>query len=413
MSLEHSPHLIESSASAPSAHTARIQAAIDTAHASGGGTVVLGPGVHVCGSITLKSGVELHLAHGSRLLAADDSSLFPTFEGHDPKLTANKAFGALLQARGACDIAITGSGTVDGGGAWEEAPDWFSAQSIFRPSMAYFEGCSGVRIESVSFVGAKWWCLHLRRCEQVRLHGLRMRHNWPNSDGIDPDGCRNVIISDCDLTCGDDCIVAKSTQGDDCENIVVTNCVLTTPCAAFKLGTESKGAFRNITVSNCVLRGDVGFALYMKDGGCMENIQGSQLLFDTSSAYPILIDAMPRDYASGKAAGTIRNVRLGGCSVRGPGRAWIEGPPEGTVENIRLHDIDWVLTASLPESPPAKPLGSARVRLDPDRPAYETQRAQVIAVHVRGLRLDNWSVNGADAAERALLWSNTPQKIPG
>lgn len=405
MSLANPPHRIEANASTPAEHTACVQAAIDAVHKAGGGTVTLAPGVHVCGSLTLRSGVELHLAHGSRLLAAEDSALFPTFEGHDPTLTANKAFGALLQARDARDIAITGTGTVDGGGAWEAAPNWLAAQLIFRPAMAYFEGCTGVRIEQVSFVGAKWWCLHLRRCERVRLHGLHMRHNWPNSDGIDPDGCRDVIISDCDLTCGDDCIVAKSTQGDDCENIVVTNCILTTPCACVKLGTESRGTFRNITVTNCVMRGDVGFALYMKDGGCMENIQASQLLIDTESAYPILIDAMPRDHASGAPAGTIRNVRLGASSVRGPGRAWIEGPEEGGVENIRLHDIDWILTAPLSAEPAPKPLGSARVRIDPARPAYEAHRAQVLAIHVRGLRLDNWSLTGADAADRPLLWS--------
>ena len=299
-------------------HTAGIQAAVNAAHAAGGGTVVLAPGVHRCGSIELKSGVELHLAHGSRLVAENDSALSPVLVDHDPKLTANKACGALLQARGAKDVAVTGTGTLDGGGAWKTAPDWLSAQSIFRPAMAYLEECEGMRIEGVSFVGAKWWCLHLRRCRHVRIHAVRMCHNWPNSDGIDPDGCRDVLISDCDLICGDDCIVAKSTQGDECENFVITNCLLATPCACFKLGTESRGAFRNITLSNCVLRGDVGFALYMKDGGLMENIHGSQLLFATDSAYPILIDAMPRDYRSGKAAGTIRNVRLGPCGVRGP-----------------------------------------------------------------------------------------------
>lgn len=388
----------------PAEQTRRLQSAVDAAHVAGGGTVRLGPGLHVCGSIELKSGVELNFCHGSCLSAAEDPVLFPMLSGHDPKLTANKSFGALLQAKGARDIALTGTGKVDGGGAWDSAPTWLQAQSMFRPATGYFEDVVGLRIEGVGFYGSKWWCLHLRRCQTVRISGVRMRHNWPNSDGIDPDGCCDVIISDCDLVCGDDCIVAKSTQGDSCENIVVTNCLLSTPCACFKLGTESFGAFRNISITNCVLRGDVGFALYMKDGGLMENIHGSNLIFDTESDYPILIDAMPRDYRSGKPAGRIRNVRLGPCGLRGAGRAWIEGPEPGAVENIRLHDIDWVITGPLPQVPAPKPLGSARVQVDPRRPDYQSQRAQVIAINVHNLRVENWSLTGADADARQLLW---------
>jgi polygalacturonase len=387
---------------APAAVTARIQEAVDAVHAAGGGTVVLGPGRHCSGSIELKSGVELQLAHGCRLVAAGDPALFPPLAGNDPKLTANKAFGALLQARGVSDVALTGSGTIDGGGDWDEAPNWLTAQGIFRPAMGYFEGCEGLRIEGLRFVGAKWWCLHLRRCRQVLISRVSMRHNWPNSDGIDPDGCRDVIISDCHLVCGDDCIVAKSTQGDDCENILVSNCLLETPCACFKLGTESLGAFRDISVSNCVMRGNVCFALYMKDGGCMENIQAANLLMEGDADYPILIDSMPRDYRSGNAAGTIRNVRLSQVMVRGPGRAWIEGTAEGDVENIRLADIDWLVSGPLPQPRPPKPLGSARVITDPARPAHEASNAQVIAVNVRNLRLDNWSLSGPEAPVREL-----------
>ncbi|MCC5839881.1 MAG: hypothetical protein JJT96_07145 [Opitutales bacterium] len=384
------------------ATTASIQRALDTYHRQGGGTVTLQAGRYLSGSLTMPSGVTLHLAHGSRLVAADDPTLFPALADHDEKLTANARSGALLQARGAEDIAITGSGTLDGGGEWDAAPDWQTAQGIFRPAVSYFENCRDVDFTGIRIVGSKWWTLHLRRCDGVRIRGVRIRSNWPNSDGIDPDGCRNVIISDCDLLCGDDCIVAKSTQGDPCENIVVTNCILETEKACFKLGTESRGPFRNIAISNCVMRGDVCFSLYMKDGGIMENITGSHLIMDTTAPFPILIDAMPRDYRSGLPAGTIRNVQLSHCVVRGNGRVWLEGSADAPLENIRLSTIDWSMDEPLPENPLPKPLGSARVILDPARPAYEREPTQVIAVNVRGLRLEGWSLTGCGAT-RPLL----------
>jgi hypothetical protein len=390
-----SPFIIEANPgeSAPET-TRRIQAALDQCAAGGGGTVILSPGTFRCGSLKLDSQVTLHLERGARLVADDNPDLFPPAGSHDASLTANTGIPALLVAIDGTGIGLSGDGTIDGGGDWDKAPNWLMAQGLFRPAVAYFEGCRDVAIESLRIVGARWWTLHLRRCEDVAIRGLSMRSNWPNSDGIDPDGCRNVIISDCKLVCGDDCIVAKSTQGDACENIVITNCILETPCAAFKLGTESLGAFRNISLSNSILKGDVGFALYMKDGGIMENISGTGLIIDTDSAYPILIDAMPRDYQSGKPAGTIRNVQLSHCAIRGPGRAWIEGTEAQPLENIRMESIDWTLTGPLPDSPSPKPLGSARVKVDPQRPAHHHAREQVVAIHVQGLRLADWSLSG-------------------
>lgn len=381
----------------PAETTLQFQTWIDAAAAGGGGRVEIPAGVHVCGSLELKSGVELHLCQGARLRAAEDPALFPARVKHDGALTANDKCGALLWARGAEEVSVTGFGTLDGGGDWDLCPDWRDAQSIFRPAIGYFEDCHGLRLEGLRIVGAKWWTLHLLRCEDTMIRGVRMRSNWPNSDGIDPDGCRRMIISDCHLVCGDDCIVLKSTAGDTCEDICVSNCVLETPKACLKLGTESLGSFRNVSMANCVVRGDVAFALYLKDGGLMENVQAVNLLADMTSAYPILIDAMPRDYRSGKAAGQIRNVTVRGCRFRGPGRIWVEGTAEQPVENLNLSEIDWEVTEPLPAVPEPKPLGSARVIVDPDRPRYEEDRSQIIAVNVTRLHVQGIRLTGGDA----------------
>jgi len=382
----------------PAETTLRFQSLLDRAAEAGGGRVEIPPGLHVCGSLELKSGVELHLCAGARLRAAEDPSLFPARIRYEASRTANDQCGALLYARDAAEVAISGFGTLDGGGDWDACPDWASAQKIFRPAVGFFEGCSGLRVEGVRIVGAKWWTLHLMRCEDILIRGIRMRSNWPNSDGIDPDGCRRMIVSDCHLVCGDDCIVLKSTAGDACEDICVSNCVLETPKACLKIGTESLGAFRNVSMANCVLKGDVAFGLYMKDGGLIENVQAVNLLADTTSDVPFLIDAMPRDYRSGKPAGGIRNVTLRGCRVKGPGRIWVEGTEAEPLENITLADIDWDVTEALPEHPAPKPLGSARVIVDPARPAYEAQRTHLVAVHVRDLHVQGLRLHGKDGS---------------
>jgi polygalacturonase len=379
----------------PTETTTHFQSLIDSAAASGGGRVEIPPGKHVCGSLELKSGVELHLCSGARLVAAEDPALFPARIRHEGKLTANDKCGALIFARDSLEAAISGFGTLDGGGDWDDCPDWKSAQSIFRPAVGYFEDCTGLRIEGVNIVGAKWWTLHLMRCHDTQIRGIRMRSNWPNSDGIDPDGCKRMIISDCHLVCGDDCIVLKSTAGDDCEDICVSNCILETPKACLKIGTESLGAFRNVSMANCVLKGDVAFGLYMKDGGLIENIQAANLLADMTAPYPILIDAMPRDYRDNKPAGQIRNISIHGVRMRGAGRIWLEGTEEQPLENISLSEIDWDITGPLPEKPEPKPLGSARVILDPARPPYETRSCHLIAVNVNDLHLGSIRLSGS------------------
>jgi hypothetical protein len=129
----------------------------------------------------------------------------------------------------------------------------------------------------------------------------------------------------------------------------------------------------------------------MKDGGVMENIRGMNLVVDTSSEWPVLIDAMARYHDENKPAGIIRNVSLSDCTFSGPGRVWIEGPEEAPLENIRLQNLDWHLTGPVPDPPITKPTGSARTRIDPDRPAHEADPAHILAVRadvdVQGVRL--------------------------
>lgn len=386
----------------PAERTRHLQQEIDTLGHAGGGQLTIPPGLWECGSLRLRSGVEIHLAPGATLKAADDPTLFDPVGEHDPAITANAKLRAFLWARDEVDIAIRGPGRLDGGGTPETRPDWTLAQDLFRPALCYLQDCRRIRVEDADLVHSKWWCLHLRRCDHVQVRGVRMDHSWPNSDGIDPDGCRNVLISDCTLKCGDDCIVFKSTQGDPNENAVISNCILETHHACFKLGTESFGAFRNITLSNCVMRGHVAFGLYMKDGGLMENIRAMNLVIDTTSEWPLLIDAMARYHDADRPAGTIRNVALADCTFTGPGRVWLEGPADTPLQNIRLRNIDWNVTGPVPSPPKTKPTGSARTRIQPDRPDYAADPAHILAIRAPDLRVEGLHLSGPDA-ERPIL----------
>lgn len=318
-----------------------IQAAIDAAYANGGGTVVIPAGAKLLtGSFELKSHVTLHLEPGSRLLASTQRG---DYRGN-----------VLIHALAAEDIAITGTGTLDGRSpefVAEELPHFLRPKS-WRPRLMILEGCRGVRLRDFTIRHSPSWTIHLAGCDDVLADGLTIRNDlrFPNCDGIDPDHSRNVRISNCHIESGDDCIVIKNLPAyakyGPAENIVVTNCTLVSTSAALKIGTETVDDIRDVVFSNCVIRGSHrGFALMLRDQGSIENVLVQNLTIETrlfdpvwwGAAEPISITALPR--TAGGRIGRIRGVRCQDILARGEGGVFLSGSAESVLEDIRLENI--------------------------------------------------------------------------
>jgi len=109
-------------------------------------------------------------------------------------------------------------------------------------------GCRNVRIRDVRIRNTPGWGIHPVDCDGVYIRGISMISDMrgPNTDGIDPDSSRNVMISDSYIETGDDAICLKThsdTVPRACENVTVTNCVLISDDSAIKFGTASHGDF--------------------------------------------------------------------------------------------------------------------------------------------------------------------------
>ncbi|MFP4053193.1 MAG: glycoside hydrolase family 28 protein, partial [Phycisphaerae bacterium] len=243
--------------------TQAVQAAIDAAHDAGGGrAVVPAGGEFLIGSIVLKTNVDLHVERGARLVGSDDISPY-TGEAFPRAKDPDRRGWALITADGARNIAVTGGGVIDGQGKkfMEELDRYHYKGKKQRPQMFAFVDCTNVTFRDLTLEDSANWCMNLCGCEDVVISGIRIMNDTrlPNCDGIDPDHCRNVRISDCYIQAGDDCIVIKNREehpdGGPSENITVSNCVLISTSTAIKIGTESIDDFRNLTFSNCVIRG--------------------------------------------------------------------------------------------------------------------------------------------------------------
>src|SRR5215212_9948060 len=95
--------------------TEAFQRAIDDCHARGGGTVEVPRGEYLIAPIFLKSNVRLHLAPWSELIGTSDEQPYKVRSGTEAYRT-NGDWMALINIADARNVAITGSGRIDGQG---------------------------------------------------------------------------------------------------------------------------------------------------------------------------------------------------------------------------------------------------------------------------------------------------------
>ncbi|MDX9979375.1 MAG: glycosyl hydrolase family 28 protein [Lentisphaeria bacterium] len=247
--------------------TKAIQDAIDACHQAGGGQVVCGTGTFVTGSLQLKDRVELHLSVGCRLLGSPRLEDYTRLvaKGFRDELGPEKSAHGLIWAAYAEDIAVTGPGTIDGGGFafydTANAVGKFDKPSTPRPRIGMFYQCRKLRLQDATLVDSPCWTLWLMQCENVQIQRLTITGNrrMRNVDGIDIDACRNVTVSDCQIETEDDCLILRSIQRlyetpAVCENVVVSNCVLDSGCQGVRVGCPGDGVIRNCTFANLVIR---------------------------------------------------------------------------------------------------------------------------------------------------------------
>lgn len=339
-------------------NAAAIQKAIDKVSLAGGGTVTIPAGDFFSGAIELKSGVELHLDKGARLLGVADIS---AYEKSHPADSVRAPFAALIYAHNQENIAVTGLGTIDGQGgdpAFRTKKDPGG-----RPMIILFCDCRNVVVKDVTLLNAAHWVEFYTGCEGVRVSGIKVRsHCNYNNDGIDI-GSKDVVVSNCIFDCEDDAICLKSFEGDLCENVSVTNCLAASNCNAIKLGTTSYEGFRNIAISNITVRAASednirhwstkipgvnvprsvisGIAIEVTDGGICENVSISNISMRDVQT-PIFI-WMGRRHETKLPGGS----RMAGITINGVtavSESWmsssITGAPGLYPENIYLSDID-------------------------------------------------------------------------
>lgn len=346
-----------------------IQLAIDECTKNGGGRVLVPAGkTYYTGSFLLKSNVDFHIQRGAIVKASNQlEDYYPLANegkvvGHSSGLPsflnseyAGRPFNAFIYGIDAQNVSITGFGTIDANEKIFYGHDsGYHIEGTYYPRipLMLLENFKHLTIKDVTMINCAFWTVHIVGCDDVLIDGIRILNNlkMANSDGIDPDHCKNVRITNCHIECGDDCIVLKNT-GDynrygDCENIIITNCTLISTSAAIKLGTEGERNFKNILVNNCTIsRSNRGISIQIRDNGNVENVIFSNINIETrrfshewwGRAEAICLTAIDRKL--GVKAGKVKNVKFININCKGENGIFMYGSADNYIEEVYFENV--------------------------------------------------------------------------
>lgn len=263
--------------------------AIEKCEKDGGGVIYVPAGTYLTGPITLKSNMTLEVEAGARLVFSNDLEDYAVVTSRWEGVKRD-CYESCINAYNAENVSIVDRGILDGNGKfwW----DIFRAKEnkYPRPKMIAPYECSNVLIQGVTIVNSPSWTINTILCDNVTIDGLTINNpsDSPNTDGIDPESCTNVHISNCHIDVGDDCIAIKAGTEDTeirvpCRNITISNCTMVHGHGGVVLGSEMSGDIINVTISNCIFEGtDRGIRLKSRRGrgGKVEDVRVCNVIME-------------------------------------------------------------------------------------------------------------------------------------
>ena len=333
--------------------TDAIAKAIAACNQAGGGRVVIPAGQFLTGPVRLKSRVNLHLSEGSVLKFITDARrylpvVFTRWEG-----TELMNYSPFIYAFEEQDLAITGSGTLDGQADETHWWAWRTSQAAARQRLVEFgakgtpvservfgEGsslrpnfiqpyrCRNILIEGITIRNSPMWEIHPVLSSNITVRGVTIVSHGPNNDGCNPESCRDVLIERCSFDTGDDCIALKSGRNNDgrrvgvpVENVIVRDCTMKDGHGGVTIGSEISGGARNIFAERCRMDSPrLDRALRIKTnsvrGGVIEGVFMRDVTVGQVAEAVVTIDFLYEEGDAGMYPPVVRNIDVRNMTSR-------------------------------------------------------------------------------------------------
>lgn len=361
-------------------NTEAFKKAIAACAKSGGGRVVVPVGNFFTGAIHLKSNVNLHLQDSAKITFSVNPLHYPIVFGRWEGMELMN-YSALIYAYGQHNIAVTGNGILDGNATYNDWYSWntgkpskqvkarnllqemnrnqidpgkrvFGEGSFLRPNFIQLYSCNNILISGVKMINSPMWNVNPVLCENVTMENMKIIAHGSNTDGIDPESCKNVLIRNCYFDTGDDCIAIKSGRDHDgrriarpAENHIIENCQMKDGHGGVVIGSEISGGARNIFAINCIMDSpNLERILRLKTsssrGGIIENVFMKDIKVGAYRDAAITCNMFyeqPGDFMP-----VIRNIWVENVDVENGGAygIFVNAYKESPVENLRIINCD-------------------------------------------------------------------------
>lgn len=362
-----------------------INKAIDAAEKKGGGKVVIPEGKYLCGSIHMKSNINLYIAKNAIIIADNwdspnfdptesESITFPVYQDSGHTFFHN----SLIWGENLTNVSISGEGMIDGTGLTKNGsaldkkigfisnnkqiiPDTPMEPTFSANKSIALKWCKNVLIKDITIFNGGWFGILATGCDNMVIDNLTID---TNRDGIDIDCCKNVIVKNCKVNSPyDDAICPKSSfaLGEKrlTENLLITNCEVSgyeigtllngkkipnkgERFGRIKFGTESSGGFRNCRVTNCRFYDCCGLAIEEVDGGICENITFDNIKIYNSFRYGIYIVTGCRNRTPNLTTDSrMKNINIKNITIVGADMSGIQifGMPDKPIQGIHFSNI--------------------------------------------------------------------------
>jgi len=383
-----------------------FRSAIAAAVAAGGGTVVVPKGAYfVKGPIWLTGGdkLGLHLERDTTLRFSGPSQAvpippeYPLLDGTNgrPRLSSGQELMSLVFASGVTDLAITGEGetsVIDGLAAPGRFGWWsWSGKTQFgwqtgdpvegvngfpkRPRAVQPFRCTNVLIRGIKTVNTPNFQFRLLECSNVIADRvMAMSGDGPNNDGIDPASCVNVLIRNCTIDAGDDCMALQAESGLPTLNVLIEDCDLFRGHGGVAFGSGATGGVSNVVARHLRMHDPrLQFGLRIKlnrgSGGAVQHVYFQDVGSVGLSDACVLVDLHYNNITTGPLTPVARHVRVDNFRV---------GTAATTTDGLFLFGLsgDPVLDIGIADS------------------SFASVATPEVETNVSGLTLTNVMVNG-------------------
>lgn len=364
--------------------TNSIAKAIEAASKVGGGTVYFPAGKYLTGPIHLKSNITIFIDAGAELHFSDDFDHYLPMVPSRWEGTDVTNFSPLFYAYRAENITITGRGLIDGHGRkWWNFSEGYNEKNprskwqlefdrvnknILRPDLkGWVERgflrppfiqpmyCKNVLIEGITIRNSPFWTVNPEFCENVTITGVTINNPpSPNTDGINPESCKYVHISNCHISVGDDCITIKSGKDSagrkmamPAENYTIINCTMLSGHGGVVIGSEMSGGVKKIVISNCVFDGtDRGIRIKTARGrgGVVEDIRVDNIIMKNIREQAIVLDmqyAKTEKEPVSSRTPQLKNIHFSNITADTQEAVFINGLEEMPVNDISFNDMQF------------------------------------------------------------------------